>query len=135
VSAEGWRQVASVTLTDVAAELGLSITTVSQAFGGYNDVAEGKRRRVLQAAEDMGYVPSATARWLQKGRTDTMGFVIPTSGPRFPDPFAVQVEDLSLPTGTWRDLLSGEAFTAGQGEFCLGLEPYEVRWLSVPSHS
>ncbi len=78
---------ASVTLKDLATELGLSITTVSRALGGYNDVAEGTRHRVMQAAEDMGYVPSATARRLQKGRTDTIGFVIPTSGPRFSDPF------------------------------------------------
>ena len=86
-SSGGWKQVASVTLKDLAAELGLSITTVSRALGGYSDVAEGTRRRVLQAAEGMGYVPSATARRLQKGRTDTIGFVIPTSGPRFSDPF------------------------------------------------
>jgi LacI family transcriptional regulator len=35
----------------------------------------------------MGYVPDATARRLQKGRTDTIGFIIPTHGPRFSDPF------------------------------------------------
>jgi LacI family transcriptional regulator len=35
----------------------------------------------------MGYVPDVTARRLQKGRTDTIGFVIPTFGPRFSDPY------------------------------------------------
>jgi LacI family transcriptional regulator len=78
---------ASVTLKDLAAELGLSITTVSRALAGYGDVAETTRLRVSHAAEDMGYVPDATARRLQKGCTDTIGFVIPTSGPRFSDPF------------------------------------------------
>ena len=77
----------SVTLKDLAAELGLSITTVSRALAGYSDVADSTRRRVLEAAEEMGYVPDVTARRLQKGRTDTIGFVIPTSGPRFSDPF------------------------------------------------
>jgi LacI family transcriptional regulator len=56
-------------------------------LGGYSDVAEGTRLRVIKAAEERGYVPSATARRLQKGRTDTIGFVIPTGGPRFSDPF------------------------------------------------
>jgi LacI family transcriptional regulator len=56
-------------------------------LAGYSDVAEGTRQRVLQTAAEMGYFPSATARRLQKGRTDTIGFVIPTSGPRFSDPF------------------------------------------------
>ncbi len=77
----------SVTLKDLAAELDLSITTVSRALAGYSDVAEATRRRVLQAAEERGYVPDVTARRLKKGRTDTLGFVIPTSGPRFSDPF------------------------------------------------
>jgi LacI family transcriptional regulator len=50
-------------------------------------VAEATRQRVRQAAAEMGYAPDATARRLQKGRTDTIGFVIPTPGPRFSDPF------------------------------------------------
>jgi LacI family transcriptional regulator len=77
----------AVTLKDLAAELGLSITTVSRALAGYSDVAEATRQRVRNAAEEMGYVPDATARRLQKGRTDTIGFVIPTPGPRFSDPY------------------------------------------------
>jgi LacI family transcriptional regulator len=77
----------AVTLKDLAAKLDLSITTISRALAGYGDVAEATRQRVLQAAEEMGYVPDATARRLRKGRTDTIGFVIPTSGPRFSDPF------------------------------------------------
>jgi LacI family transcriptional regulator len=77
----------AVTLKDLAAKLGLSITTVSRALAGYGDVAESTRKRVLAAAEEMGYVPDVTARRLRKGRTDTLGFVIPTHGPRFSDPF------------------------------------------------
>jgi DNA-binding LacI/PurR family transcriptional regulator len=41
----------------------------------------------LQAAEDMGYRPNISARRLQQQRTETLGFVIPTHGPRFSDPF------------------------------------------------
>lgn len=77
----------AVTLRDLAAQLGLSITTVSRALAGYGDVAEATRRRVLAAANEVGYVPDVTARRLQKGRTDTIGFVIPTFGPRFSDPY------------------------------------------------
>jgi len=77
----------TVTLRDLAVKLGLSITTISRALAGYDDVAEATRQRVLQAAAEMGYVPDATARRLQKGRTDTIGFVIPTFGPRFSDPY------------------------------------------------
>jgi LacI family transcriptional regulator len=77
----------AVTLKDLATRLGLSTTTISRALAGYGDVAESTRQRVLQAAEEMAYVPDVTARRLRKGRTDTIGIVIPTSGPRFSDPF------------------------------------------------
>ena len=77
----------AVTLKDIARELNLSVTTVSRALYGYDDVAEQTRQRVWSAAAEMGYVPDTTAQRLRKGRTDTLGFVIPTFGPRFSDPF------------------------------------------------
>lgn len=76
-----------VTLRDIARELNLSVTTVSRALYGYDDVAAQTRQRVWTLAEELGYVPDTTAQRLRKGRTDTLGFVIPTFGPRFSDPF------------------------------------------------
>jgi LacI family transcriptional regulator len=76
-----------VTLKDIAKKVGFSVTTVSRALGGYDDVAEETRRLIMQTAEEMGYRPNIMARRLQKQRTDTLGFVIPTFGPRFSDPF------------------------------------------------
>jgi len=77
----------AVTLKDIAKQVGLSVTTVSRALAGYDDVAEETRQRIVDAARDMGYVPNVVARQLQKQRTDTIGFVVPTFGPRFSDPF------------------------------------------------
>lgn len=76
-----------VTLQDIADRLGVSVATVSRALAGYSDVAAETRARVLEAADDMGYRPNISARRLQKQRTETIGFVIPTHGPRFSDPF------------------------------------------------
>jgi DNA-binding LacI/PurR family transcriptional regulator len=76
-----------VTLQDIADRLGVSVATVSKALAGYSDIAEETRARVLQAAEDMEYRPNISARRLQQRRTETIGFVIPTHGPRFSDPF------------------------------------------------
>jgi len=80
-----------VRLKDIAQHLNLSITTVSRALGGYSDVADETRQRVEQAALEMGYYPDASAQKLQKQRTDTIGFIIPTFGPRFADPFFSEV--------------------------------------------
>ncbi|MEW6505216.1 MAG: LacI family DNA-binding transcriptional regulator [Chloroflexota bacterium] len=75
------------TIRDVAKRLNLSITTVSRALDGYDDVAEETRQRVIQTAREMGYVPTRAARQLRKKRTDMIGYIMPTSQPRFSDPF------------------------------------------------
>lgn len=80
-----------VRLKDIAAKVGYSVTTVSRALGGYDDVAEETRRLIVQTAQDMGYRPDVVARRLQKQRTDTLGFVIPTFGLRFSDPFFTEL--------------------------------------------
>ena len=79
----------AVTIRDLASKLNLSITTVSRALDGYDDVAEETRKRVVEAARQMGYVPSAAARQLRRKRTDAIGYILPTSSPRFSDPFYV----------------------------------------------
>ena len=76
-----------ITIRDVAKQLNLSITTVSRALDGYKDVSEKTRQRVIQAAKEMGYAPSRSARQLRRQRTDTIGYIMPTSQPRFADPF------------------------------------------------
>lgn len=76
-----------VTIRDLAKKLNLSITTVSRALDGYADVSAETRERVVRAAEELGYRPSYAARNLRKRRTDTIGFVLPTSSPQFSDPF------------------------------------------------
>ncbi|MGH2625874.1 MAG: LacI family DNA-binding transcriptional regulator [Anaerolineales bacterium] len=74
-------------IRDVAKRLDLSITTVSRALDGYQDVAEETRQRVIRVAREMGYEPSRAARQLRRRRSETIGFVVPTSAPRFSDPF------------------------------------------------
>lgn len=75
------------TLKKIATRLNLSVTTISRGLAGYSDVAPSTRERVRATAAKMGYVPNITARQLQKQRTDTIGFIVPTFGPRFADPF------------------------------------------------
>ncbi|MBI4786496.1 MAG: LacI family DNA-binding transcriptional regulator [Chloroflexi bacterium] len=78
----------AVTIRDVAKRLRLSITTVSRALDGYDDVADKTRARVIRAARDMGYVPSRAARQLRRQRADAIGYIIPGRAPYFTDPFS-----------------------------------------------
>ncbi|MBK8986434.1 MAG: LacI family DNA-binding transcriptional regulator [Chloroflexi bacterium] len=77
----------AVTLKDIAHKAGVSITTVSRGLADYDDVAVETRQQIRQIAQELGYRPNLLARRLQKQRTDTIGFILPTFGPRFSDPF------------------------------------------------
>lgn len=75
------------TLKGLAAKLGLSVTTVSRALGGYSDVSAATRQRVLDAASEVGYVPNAAAKMLVSGRSGFIGFLLPLQVPAILDPF------------------------------------------------
>lgn len=75
------------TIRDVAKKLNLSITTVSRALDGYDDVAEPTRQLVIQTAREMDYVPNRAARQLRLQKAETMGFIIPSSSKRFDEAF------------------------------------------------
>ncbi|MGE5249950.1 MAG: LacI family DNA-binding transcriptional regulator [Bacteroidota bacterium] len=75
------------TIRDVARKLHLSITTVSRALDGYEDVAEETRERVIEAASLIGYAPNRAARQLRRQKADTVGFIIPALSKRFSEPF------------------------------------------------
>ena len=51
-----------VKLTDIAAKLNLSLTTVSRALNDYSDVSPKTKELVKKAAKEMGYVPHRMAR-------------------------------------------------------------------------
>ena len=76
------------TILDVASKLKLSITTVSRALDGYDDVAENTRRWAIQTAEEMGYVPDCVACQLRRRKTDTIGYILPVISTGFADPFS-----------------------------------------------
>lgn len=78
----------AVTLKDIAERVNKSVPTVSRALGDFNDISPDTRREVQRIAIEMGYVPSATARSLQKQSTETIGLILPGSNTlRFSDPF------------------------------------------------
>jgi LacI family transcriptional regulator len=77
----------TTTIRDVAKELRLSITTVSRALDGYDDVAAETRQLVVKTARKMGYVPNRAARQLRRQRTETLGYILPAESSGFTDLF------------------------------------------------
>ncbi len=62
-----------VTIRELAAKCGLSISTVSKALNDYTDVNEETRRMVSDTAQRMGYRPNSIARALKTRRTFNLG--------------------------------------------------------------
>lgn len=77
----------SATLREIARRTGKSITTVSRALADYDDVSLETKALVRRVADELGYTPNLLAQRLQKRRSDTIGVILPTFGPRFSDPF------------------------------------------------
>lgn len=78
-------------LRSLASDLGLSITTVSRALDGYDDVSAATRERVNKAAAAVGYRPNSAARRLRKGASETVALVMPTEPGRFYEPVFVDL--------------------------------------------
>jgi LacI family transcriptional regulator len=64
-----------VTVTDVAREAGVSVSTVSRIVNGTARVADDKRQAVEAAIARMGYRPNLHARSLKMGTSMTIGML------------------------------------------------------------
>jgi LacI family transcriptional regulator len=76
----------SVTITDIARKLGVSHPVVSKVLNGGRStvgVSEGMRRKVLDAATEMGYRPHAAGQWLKSKRFHAVGVVVGSEDPNF----------------------------------------------------
>jgi LacI family transcriptional regulator len=80
----------TVTIREVAKRLNLSITTVSRALDGYDDVAEETRQLVIRTAREMGYTPNRAARQLRRKKAETIGFILPATAQRIAEPFFME---------------------------------------------
>ncbi|MDF7679394.1 substrate-binding domain-containing protein [Enterobacteriaceae bacterium ESL0689] len=66
-----------MSLKSIAKELGISVTTVSRALNGYDDVSPETRARVEAEAQRRSYRPNTFARRLKMGKIDAVGLVFP----------------------------------------------------------
>lgn len=80
-------------IRSVAREAGVSVSTVSRALNGYDDVNAETRRRVQEAAEKLGYRASHAASTLRRKQTDTVTFMVSKPWTKFVDPYFLGIID------------------------------------------
>lgn len=66
------------TIKDLSLRCGVSVSTISKALNGYQDISEATRERVMKAAVEMGYFPDANARALKMKKTYNIGVLFST---------------------------------------------------------
>ena len=66
-----------VTISDIAAALGVTPSTVSRALSGSPRVKEETRLAVEQMAAALGYERNVVASNLRKGKSDIVGIIVP----------------------------------------------------------
>lgn len=67
-----------VTISDVASRARVSKTTVSRVLNGRGEIAQSTVQRVQEAIAELGFVPSAGAVGLARGRTGVVGMFVPS---------------------------------------------------------
>ncbi len=83
----------TATIYDIAKSCDISHVTVSRALRNHPRVKKETRKRILNAARELGYRPSHSARSLRHGKTQTVCVVLPDLTNPFFSEFARAVEE------------------------------------------
>jgi DNA-binding LacI/PurR family transcriptional regulator len=87
------------TLYDVSRLSGTSTATVSRVFSGKAHVGEETRKRVMDAANQLGFEPSHTARALAGNRTHTLGAIFPEIASGFYADVLAGIDEVAAESG------------------------------------
>lgn len=80
------------TLEDVAKKAGVSTATVSKVLSNTPYFTEATRAKVMQAVEEIGYIPHLAARALSTGKTNIIAVVFPyVYDTIFTDPLVLRI--------------------------------------------
>ncbi|MBF8153222.1 LacI family DNA-binding transcriptional regulator [Exiguobacterium sp. TBG-PICH-001] len=70
-------------ISDIAKQAGVSKSTVSRVLNGHKHVSKEKRRIILDVMERLEYSPNGNAINLSRGKTNTIGVLVPRVGHPF----------------------------------------------------
>lgn len=68
-----------VRLRDIADDVGLSVSAVSMALTDHPRISEKAKKRVREAAAELGYVANAAGRALRSKRAETIALAVPNT--------------------------------------------------------
>lgn len=118
----------SVTLIDVAKKANVSKSTVSLVVNNIPSVKMETRQRVLEAIEELGYVPNFNARGLTTKKTNSIGVLITPEANADEEPFDFYHETEIYPN----DILAGIPDGLVNTDYGLVIERYYAKDVTSP---
>jgi LacI family transcriptional regulator len=88
-----------VTIHDLASQLNLSASTVSRALANHKRISQKTRDRVQAAALELNFRPDPMASGFRKGKSNTIGIVIPRINRHFFSHAISGIESVTNPAG------------------------------------
>ena len=92
-----------VSLKDLAAQLGVSIATVSRALRNSHEVGEELRLRVQKLAKELNYRPNPFAQSLRSEAPKVIGVVVPNLVTHYYSAVLDGIEDYASQEGCYSD--------------------------------
>jgi LacI family transcriptional regulator len=123
------------TITDVAKEAGVSVSTAARVLSGRGYAADGTRRVVMEAARSLGYVPNQIARSLRTRRSRMIGLLIGDVENSFYSAIAKQVESVAKEAGYHVVLCNSNDDPQVEREYLMLLDGMQIDGLIVTPSS
>ncbi len=87
------------TIKDLAKYMKVAPSTISRALRDYPDISDKKKKEIRELANKLGYQPDSIAQSLQRGRTKTIGVIVPEIKHDFFSSVLDGIEDVAYKAG------------------------------------
>ncbi|QES87715.1 LacI family DNA-binding transcriptional regulator [Rhizosphaericola mali] len=89
----------TTTIKEIAVKLNVSTSTVSRALNNHPSIGEITRNRIKATAKEMNYAPNLAAIQFKKGKSFTIGVIIPELSETFFSDAISGIEDVTFKQG------------------------------------
>ena len=88
-----------ITIYDIAEHLKISSATVSRGLKDHPAISQKTKKRILDAAKEMGYQTNYFASNLRRQKTNTIGVIVPRLNSNFMSDTLAGMENLANTSG------------------------------------
>ncbi|UJP65065.1 LacI family DNA-binding transcriptional regulator [Mongoliitalea daihaiensis] len=114
-----------ITIYDIAKQSGVSPTTVSRALNNHPAVKEKTKKKIFQAASDLGYQSNVFAANLRSKKTNNIGVIVPSLNSSFQASVLAGMEKIANDAGY--NLIITQSLESSEKEIANTLSMFKSR--------